>query len=362
MRKLASIQKINDIRPIPGADSIEVARVLGWDVVVKKNEFHVGDEIVYIEIDSFLPIEDEYEFLRKTSYKNDKFLGEGFRLKTIKLRGQVSQGLILPISVVENKGWHGLPVGTDVTEILGIKKWEVPETAGLGGDVAGRRPGWVEHSDETRVQSDTSLIEKFAGLEYYITTKYDGSSHFVAIDDENVFRAGSHNMELKETDKPGTFWAWLKENNIPEKLLSLKEELNAKRLYIIGEWCGEGIQKNRLNLRKPQWFPFTVNVDGKRLGLAGLEDVCRKLDIPHVEVEEVGFDLPSKYPTVDALLERAGKNITHAYNGEQEGIVIRPVNGYYVPKIETPYGIKEGTPEILSMKVINNKYLLKNKD
>jgi RNA ligase (TIGR02306 family) len=153
MRKLASIQKINDIRPIPGADSIEVARVLGWDVVVKKNEFHVGDEIVYIEIDSFLPIEDEYEFLRKTSYKNDKFLGEGFRLKTIKLRGQVSQGLILPISVVENKGWHGLPVGTDVTEILGVREWEMPERAGSGGTMIGDRPGYIPKTDETRIQS-----------------------------------------------------------------------------------------------------------------------------------------------------------------------------------------------------------------
>ena len=100
MRKLASIQKIREIKPIEGADAIELAIVNNWQVVVAKNVGHkVGDFVVYCEIDSFLPIREEFEFLRKTSYKK---MGdqEGFRLKTIKLRGQVSQGLILPINVL----------------------------------------------------------------------------------------------------------------------------------------------------------------------------------------------------------------------------------------------------------------------
>jgi RNA ligase (TIGR02306 family) len=98
-RKLASIQKVAEIRPIEGADAIEVARINNWNVVVKKGEYKAGDLCIYCEIDSFLPVREEFEFLRKSSFKK---MGdqEGFRLKTIRLRGQLSQGLLLPLTVL----------------------------------------------------------------------------------------------------------------------------------------------------------------------------------------------------------------------------------------------------------------------
>jgi len=128
-RKLASVRVINDIQKIPEADMIELAIVDGWKVVVAKNVGHkIGDMVIYCEIDSFLPIKEEFEFLRKSSYKK---MGdqEGFRLKTIKLRGQVSQGLILPISVLNptDTNIYVTPFeGLDVTEMLGIVKYEPP--------------------------------------------------------------------------------------------------------------------------------------------------------------------------------------------------------------------------------------------
>ena len=133
-RKLATIRKIKEIRPIEGADAIELAIVDGWQVVVAKNVGHkVGDSVVYCEIDSFLPIREEFEFLRKSSYKK---MGdqEGFRLKTIKLRGQVSQGLILPIDILPIRQFAtvgNLPLGMDVTEMLEIVKYEPPIPAQL---------------------------------------------------------------------------------------------------------------------------------------------------------------------------------------------------------------------------------------
>ena len=103
-RKLASIRKISDIQPIEGADLIELAIVDGWKVVVGKEVGHkVGDFVIYCEVDSFLPIREEFEFLRKSSYR--KMIDqEGFRLRTIKLRGCVSQGLIIPLSILEGEG------------------------------------------------------------------------------------------------------------------------------------------------------------------------------------------------------------------------------------------------------------------
>jgi RNA ligase (TIGR02306 family) len=148
-RKLASIRRITNISPIEGADKIELVTVDGWKVVVAKDVGHkVGNMVVYCEIDSFLPVKDEFEFLRKSSYKKMVDGTEGFRLKTIKLRGQVSQGLILPINVLpinQFASGHNLPEGMDVTEMLGIVKYEPPIPAELAGKVKGMFPSFLNY-------------------------------------------------------------------------------------------------------------------------------------------------------------------------------------------------------------------------
>ncbi len=137
-RKLASVVKIVDIQPIPGADAIVVVTVKGWKVVVKVNEYKVGDLAVYYEIDSFLPIRPQFEFLRKSSYKR-MGSSEGFRLKTIRLRGQISQGLLTPIP----EGISNPKEGDDLTEALDIVKYEPPIPAQLAGKIKGTFPSFI---------------------------------------------------------------------------------------------------------------------------------------------------------------------------------------------------------------------------
>ena len=170
MRKLASIQRIWKTEPIEGADRIELAYVLGWQCVVNKGQFRPMDLAVYFEIDSFLPLRPECEFLRASSYKESELLGEGFRLKTQKFRGQVSQGLLLPISQFPEIP-EGTELAADVTELLGVRKWTTEERATTGGTVIGDLPRSIPHTDETRVQAAPDLIKEFAGLDYYISTK-----------------------------------------------------------------------------------------------------------------------------------------------------------------------------------------------
>lgn len=353
MRKLASIQKVWKVEPIEGADRIELAHVLGWQCIVKKDEFKEGDMGVYFEIDSFLPISPEFEFLRSSSYKNSELLGEGFRLKTQKMRGQISQGLLLPLSIVEEKGWHGLPEDTDVTELLNVKKWEIPERASTGGTIIGELPHDVPHTDETRIQTSPSLLEEFRGLDYYITTKMDGSSHSISID-ESGFHVTGHNYEYKD-DESSDFYKLVKERKYEEKMRSwIKNHRYIHTLTLQGEFCAPGIQGNPLKLKKPEWYVFTVRVNGERVGL---DEMSRILTFAGNDIgepfkmvpnEERGKDLPSKYPTIEALLERAEGSYPNG--GKKEGIVIRPVNPVYSETIGAE----------LSMKVINNKYLLKN--
>ena len=347
MRKLASIQRIWKIEPIEGADRIELAYVLGWQCVVNKGQFKPMDLAVYFEIDSFLPIREEFEFMRGSCYRKTDIMGEGFKLKTMKFRGQISQGLLLPINIFSEIPKE-VELGTDVTEILGGKKWEIEEKITTGGTVIGELPYDVPHTDETRVQAEPDLIHAFAGLEYYISTKMDGSSHSVSYD-ENGFHVTGHNYEYKDDGK-SAFYELVKQMSLEEKMRMFKDKNKLASFTIQGELCAPGIQKNRLKLTRPEWFVFTIRENGKRVGLNRMLDVCKELELQSVPIEEVGMDLPSKYPTVEALLERADGE--YPRGGKKEGIVVRPTEPVFCNIISAS----------LSMKVVSNKYLIKNED
>ena len=348
-RKLASIQQILSVEPIEGADNIELAHVLGWQCVVKKNEVSVNDKVVYFEIDSFLPIKPEFEFLRNSSYRNSDIMGEGFKLKTMKFRGQISQGLVLPITLFKEIPYD-IEIGTDVTDILGVKKWEIGERATTGGTIVGQLPYNIPKTDEIRVQSMPELINEFANIEYYISTKMDGSSHSLGINSDG-FHVTGHNFEYKD-DGNSDFYNFILSKNYKDKMLDyVAKHTDITSLVIQGEFCAPGIQKNPLKLLKPEWFVFTVIVNDKRVGLDEMLTICNELDMSTVPIEERDIDLPSKYPTVDSLLERANGNYTIG-GGKKEGIVIRPIEPIYSNIVSGP----------LSMKIVSNKYLLKNGD
>lgn len=202
-RKLASIRTITDIRPIENADMIELASVGGWNVVVAKNVGHkVGDWVVYCEIDSFLPIREEFEFLRKSSYKK---MGdqEGFRLKTVKLRGQISQGLILPFHILPFG--YTFHEGQDVSDILGIIKYEPPIPAELAGKVKGVFPSFIPKTDEERCLSADTIVITENGektIKEIVDTKYSGKvlSHNVLTDEDEWQHINNHSVMNNNND------------------------------------------------------------------------------------------------------------------------------------------------------------------
>lgn len=347
MRKLASVQRIYEITPIEGADKIELAHVLGWQCVVNKGQFKPMDLAIYFEIDSFLPIRPEFEFLRTSSYRKTDLMGEGFRLRTMRFRGQISQGLLLPTSQFDELT-ENIELGTDVSGLLGVKKWEIEEKATTGGTVIGTLPVDVPHTDETRIQAEPDLLHEFDGIEYYISTKMDGSSHSISLD-EDGFHVTGHNYEYRDDGK-SSFYELVKREKIEEKLREYSINNKLECITIQGELCAPGIQKNRLKLTRPEWYVFTVRENGKRVGLTKMREVCKSLDLMTVPIEEIDTDLPSRYPTIEALLKRADGEYPNG--GKKEGIVIRPSEPIFSKRIGAP----------LSMKVVNNKYLLKNEE
>lgn len=347
-RKLATIREITSITPIEGADRIELATVGGWKVVVAKDAGHsVGDKVVYCEIDSFLPIRGEFEFLRKSSHKRLADGTEGFRLKTIRLRKQTSQGLILPISILEGDVDCGvtmspsdcvnsLEVGTDVTDLLGITKYEPPIPPELYGQVKGRRPSFFPKTDEERVQNLTDEYESYKEYEFFVSEKLEGAS-FSAYFKDGEFGVCSRNLE-KKRDENNTFWKVALDNDLENKLQEL-----GRNLTIQGELVGEGIQGNIYKFKGQHLYVFNIYDinEGEYLNKVDFLSLCEKLDLKPVPTIYESTRLPD---TVDEIIALADGKSALA-DTRREGLVWVSLN----------------SPSRISFKTISNDYLAKQK-
>ena len=335
-RKLATIRTVANILPIEGADKIEVAVVDGWECVVKKDEkFKVGDKIVYIEIDSIVPERPEFEFLRDRK----------FRVKTIKLRKQISQGLVLPLSILP-KGNYKLE--EDVTDVLGIKKYDpeaeiervvrLPKPKSKIGKFLMRFewyrkwkikkykplnfPNWFSKTDETRVQNLVRMFneEYEKGTVFFETEKLDGQSFSGYIDDKNKQGICSRNLSVP-INGDSNYAVVYQKYDLEKVLKELKKTFKAKRLVIQGEICGPGIQGNKYKLTELKLFIFNIRVDGKLLNYDEMAEVIKpfaKLELVPVLNRE--FKLPA---TVKEMVEHSKGMSTLLPTQKREGIVVR---------------------------------------
>lgn len=340
MRKLATIRKISELRPIEGADAIECAIIDGWTVVVKKGEFSVGELVIYLEIDSWVPTEIA-PFLSKGKEPREYNGIKGERLRTVKLRGQLSQGLVLPTTILP----HALgfqfasdsTIGEDVSHWLGIQKYEAPINPQLSGEVRGNFPSFIPKTDQERIQNLTRELQGWIEKEisFEVTEKLDGSSMTVYVngDDAGVC---SRNLDLKG-DNPNTFWNVARQESLIEKIRS-----TGRNLAFQGELIGPGIQGNRYNVPTHQFHLFDIyDIDAKRyLTPAERHDIVRATGVKHVPViaPSVILDAPT---TVASLLQFAEAKSILNHTAEREGVVYK------------------SNVDDTSWKAISNKFLLK---
>lgn len=343
-RKLAYVETINDVSPIPNADAIELASVRNWNVIIKKDELKKGDKCVYFEIDSFLPIHPLFEFLRKSSYKKEGET-EGFLLRTIRLRGKLSQGLILPLDVVSSSFNLSLPSdvenGFDLTELLNIMKYEKPIPACLSGEVLGNFPSFIPKTDEERIQNiEQGYLENMMLNKIYVTEKVDGTSITVYIKDTHVGVCG-RNLEFKETTQNSYNYA-VKNYKLREKLLAYRSEED-RNIALQGEMVGPGIQGNHYNLNDVKVFWFSAyDIDKqKRMSFNEFQEILERFKLTMVPI--VGctiHDTEKTNPT--KWIEFADGKSKLFPDTIREGVVVR-----------------SQTNTELSFKAVSNKYLLK---
>jgi RNA ligase (TIGR02306 family) len=338
MRKLASVQRIADIQSIPGADAIEVATINGWKVVVRKNEFFLGDRVVYFEIDSWIPHELA-PFLGRGKAPKEYEGVEGYRLRTVKLRGQLSQGMALPLGEVLSSYVSRWSVeddfddGEDMTCILNIKKWEPQISACLAGQARGLFPEQVPKTDEERIQNLVDRLPKWQDNEFDVTEKLDGSSCTFYLDGVGDFHVCSRNIDIAETEG-NTFWQIARKKNVESKM----RELGLLNVAIQGELIGPGIQGNKYKFNKAEFYMFRIyDVDIKEFKPTKKARMIAE-DIDLLSVPSLGL---RNISTLDDMLKMAdGDSVLSPV--AREGLVWRMVDD----------------PSV-SFKVISNRFLLK---
>lgn len=345
-RRLATIQTILDVLPHNNADSLEIVKVLGWTLVVLKGQFQKDQTVVFIEPDAVLPEgRPEWEFMRSRH----------FRVKTIRLRGVISQGLVFPItdtfpvdlSTIPPANLGPFMIGDDVTEKLGITKYEPYVPADLAGIVKGNFPQFLHKTDETRIQAVPELIKNRRGMEFLITEKVDGTS-FTAYLNNGEFGVCSRNLELTEDDT-NTYWKVARGLELHNRLTRACETLGYKNLAIQGELIGNGIQKNKYNLHDIQLKVFNVfDIDrGRHLDAYDYANVLVTMRLDPVPgLGRITFD---ENTTVESLIEFSKGFSKLNPKTPREGLVFRP-------EVETYDQDLRGR---LSFKVINPEFLLK---
>jgi RNA ligase (TIGR02306 family) len=280
-RPLATIVRIQNILPIEGADRIVLAQINGWNCVVKKDEFNIGDYAIYFSIDSIPDFTDP----------NVKFLSEmGIkRIKTIKIRGQISQGLLGPLKWLEDRGYDitNLKESDNVTQQLGVTKYVQIEEMGQYANTSGKEmpefsekwPEYIPKTDEDRLQNNLKYLDRIIDREIVITRKEDGSS-CTFVFNNGKFSVCSRNMIVIKGNQNAKPYFFLEEKfKIGEKM-----EKYGKNIAIQGEALGPTINSNKLKLSEYTYRIFNIyDIDKHQYLLhSEITNICAELGLEQV--------------------------------------------------------------------------------
>ena len=346
MEKLAVVAKVLELAPIEGADRIERATVLGWHTVVKKGIHKVGDLVVMIFPDSYAP----------KRYVDETYVGDDkTRIRTVKMRGQYSAGLVLPLYELTQAALTSTDTppedwqeGMEVSVWLNVEKWVAPVSASLAGETKGDFPtNILRKTDEYNFRSEPQALEeawtsdKFTNALFVATLKCDGSSG-TFIYKNGEFRVCGRNKEFIEAEG-NSFWKIAKKYKIEEMLKAAPVEM-----AIQGEACGPGIQKNPLKLDELTFLVFQIRdvTNHKWFDWDQVKQICNTHGIPHVP-EVSRFVMRNHVPSIEDLQEMANDATYDNGRAHAEGIVIRPV---------TPIRSVVLQQDWWSLKVMNQPY------
>lgn len=345
MRHLVTIQKVTNIEPIEGADRIVSAKVQGWPVVILKGVFNEGALVAYYEVDTLLPVDDpRYKNFASRGTKTIVVEGggevTGHVLRTMRMRGVLSQGLVLPLQEagLTTEQIAAAQEGQDITKEAGVFKYEEPAIASTGGLIVGNfDTRFAPKSDAERVQTLTKYWNEIVHLDWIPTVKADGSSH-TFVNDGGSVRMFSRNKELSTQSTTYT---------LAEQIGLVAILLDHPGMAIQAELVGPGIQKNRLKLRRNNLLVFAVYQHGVKVPREQWDTRLEALAVPALDDEW------RPHGTVDEMIEKVATLTGNITKGcRDEGVVFHLAEGQEIPS---------WMDRNSNFKIINNTYLLKHK-
>ena len=343
-RKLASIEKITKIEPIKDADQIELVEILGWHVIVRKEEnYKVGDLVVYIEYDSVIPQRPEFEFLRSCCYSK-RF--KGFRIRNRKLRGVFSEGIVFKIATV--KALDILPAnkikqGLDVSDIIGIRKYDTELYRSVDKKVLNpvakymmrykwfrklrlvERPRYaypegMEKANENNIQVVFNKLGHYDGL-FYKSSKIEGQAASYLIH-KKKFKVFSHNQGYPKTNN--NWWNIAVKYDIENKMKEFMKLHKLKSLFIQGEIAGLGIQRNIYKFNDLEFFIYDVGtLENGKFEYDNIQMFCDTVDLKSVPILEINTPL---LETSDAIVKDADGQSVLNKDVLREGVVWRSMD------------------------------------
>lgn len=319
-RKMATVERIAEIRDIPDADKIVSYKIKGWWVTDSIGKYEVDQLVVYCEPDSWIPTEIA-PFLSKGNEPREFNGVKGEKLKTQRIRKVLSQGLLLSISLVEGpipNPHQRVQEGDDVTAALGIQKWEVPVNAQLAGLARGNLPAGLIRTDQERIQNIGSYLKYYVGKTFEVTEKLHGSSCTMYLDDAGDFHVCSRNLDLK-FDENNSFWKAAIKYDIESKMRLAQMQ----GISISGELIGQGINGNQygVDLEFHVFDMFNV-VTQEYAPSFNRQQIAEALGLPHAPV--LGTVVLTAEDTVESILE-ASEGASKLNGSVREGVVYKCV-------------------------------------
>lgn len=359
--KLAIVEVISALVKHDNADSLEVATIQGWQSIVKAGQFKVGQTVIFIPIDTVLTPFEWNSFLH-----NKKDPAQPIRVKTVRLRGKVSQGLVFPLSIINLSTTLDSPmfgVGDDVAELIGVTKYEKPLSSQLAGKVKGNFPSHiVKKTDEDNLMSQIKLLDelKESGQGAVATLKWDGSSLTVIREESDKylptrikFSVCSRNLELIETEG-NTFWSVVRKYDLENGLSRLCFEQGHSDadgteggIAIQGELVGPAVNGNQPALTQHEFRLFNAKWldSGTECGYSHLQSIASYLGVPLAESVKIWSAEEVQALTLQELQDLANL-VTYPSGTIGEGIVVRPLTPVFSKRLQ----------KSLSFKIINQNY------
>lgn len=345
-------ERIEEVRDHPNADRLELIKLknLNFQFAVRKGDWSVDEECLYFPVDSLIP-EDVMLKLGLAYFDENKKLIKNLtgpnkdRVKTIRLRKEISQGIIGKIDVLL-EDYKGDDNPENITDFLGVVKYEPPIVFDKNANLL-PLPWGLSVYDIEGAERFEKVVNLLMNLPVVVTEKLEGMNSSFFAHKDGTFKINQRRYSISPREgSVHSFWEVAHRSDLLKKAQSICQQLNAEYVGLYGEFLGPNILKNIYHLKNHEVFVFDIMVDGKFIDYNQFKILCKEYKINTVPILEEGKKL--KDILNDRNIQEYSNGYSKLFRTSREGIVIRPIKEKYSDEIGGRLQIKQRSPLYLA--------------